>query len=143
MHSNDCAPFLDQEMRKPQSQHTRIKICGLTSLADAQQAISAGADYLGINFIERSKRCVTPEELLPWWGELDRSVQRVALFQNSQVRDVERVLSQLSFDVLQFHGDESKAFCEQFDLPYWKAVALPMQGSALGESFSAGCRRVR
>lgn len=116
---------------------TRIKICGLTTLADAQHAVDCGADYLGINFIERSKRCVNTEELLPWWGELTGNVKRVALFQNADPRDVERVLNQLEFDVVQFHGDESQAFCESFDMPYWKAVRLPVGGSAQGESFSA------
>jgi len=116
---------------------TRIKICGLTTLADAQHAVDAGADYLGMNFIERSKRCVSTEELLPWWGELTGDVMRVALFQNAQPRDVERVLSQLDFDVLQFHGDESEALCAGFGLPYWKAVRLPVGGSAYGEAFSA------
>lgn len=120
---------------------TRIKICGLTSLADAQHASDMGADYLGINFIERSKRCVSIEELLPWWGELTGSAKRVALFQNARPQDVERVLNQLDFDVLQFHGEESSAFCEQFGLPYWKAICLPVSGSAIGESFNSMAAR--
>lgn len=130
MLSNDCAPT---SLRN----NTRIKICGLTTPVDAQHAIDAGADYLGINFIARSKRCVTPEELLPWLGDLGTGAKRVALFQNAEANDVERVLNQVDFDVIQFHGTESKVFCEQFTLPYWKAVSMSVSGSALGESFNA------
>ena len=128
MLSNDCSPLLCKT--------TRIKICGLTTLADAQHAVDCGADYLGFIFIPRSKRCVAPEELLPWWGELETGALRVALFQNASAQDVERVIHQLDFDVLQFHGSESPSFCEQFNMPYWKTVSLAVSGSPVGDSFS-------
>lgn len=126
-------------------QHTsgrpRVKICGITNLADAQAAASYGADYLGFVFIERSTRCVTAGELTSWWGELPDVPQRVALFQNATSTEVELVLNQLEFDVLQFHGDESPEFCAQFGLPFWKSVGLPLGGSAIGESFTDAAQR--
>ena len=120
-------------------QHTsgppRVKICGLTNLADAQAAAGSGADYLGFVFIERSTRSVTAGELTAWWGELPAEPKSVALFQNATSSAVESVLNQLEIDVLQFHGDESPEFCVQFGLPFWKSVGLPVGGSAFGESF--------
>jgi len=121
-------------------QHTsgapRVKICGLTNLADAQVAAAAGADYLGFVFIPRSTRFVTASELTSWWGELPDAPERVALFQNATSAEVELVLNQLEIDVLQFHGDESPEFCAQFGVPFWKSVGLPLGGSAIGESFT-------
>ena len=108
----------------------------MTTLADCQHAIASGADFLGFNFVERSKRYVTAVELLPWWSELNAAAGRVALFQNCSAGYIDGVLSQLEIDVLQFHGDESPEFCRQFGLPYWKSIGLPVAGSAIGQSFA-------
>lgn len=119
----------------------RVKICGLTNLADAQAAAQSGADYLGFVFIERSARYVTAAELTAWWGELPKLATRVALFQNATSATVESVLNQLQVDVLQFHGSESPEFCSQFGLPYWKSIGFPLGGSAIGESFMDAAER--
>lgn len=114
-----------------------VKVCGITNLADASAACAAGADFLGFNFIERSKRHVRAQDLLSWWGELGNTAQRVALFQNAEATDVDAVLGQLDIDVLQFHGSEDEDFCAQFGVPFWKTVGLPVGGSAVGDSFTA------
>lgn len=114
----------------------QVKICGLTNLADAQAAASAGADYLGFVFVERSSRHVRARDLTAWWAELPADRQRVGLFQNATISEVERVLNQLDLDVLQFHGTESAEFCGQFGIPFWKSVGLA-RGGAVGETFSS------
>lgn len=113
-----------------------VKICGVTNLADAQAASTAGANFLGFNFINRSKRFLTAADLLSWWGSLETDAQRVALFQDASAADVEAVLDQLNFDVLQFHGSETQEFCAQFGLPFWKSVGLPVGGGVVGDSFA-------
>ncbi|HEX9924516.1 MAG TPA: N-(5'-phosphoribosyl)anthranilate isomerase, partial [Anaerolineae bacterium] len=42
---------------------TKIKICGITSLEDAQVAVEAGVDLLGFIFYEPSPRYVAPERV--------------------------------------------------------------------------------
>ena len=36
----------------------KIKICGVTRVEDAEMVVSAGADFIGINFWPNSKRFV-------------------------------------------------------------------------------------
>lgn len=101
-----------------------IKICGLTSLADARVAGQAGAHYLGFNFTRTSKRRVSVSQLQAWWPDLPTTVKRVALFQDQPAEDVKAVIESLDVDVLQFHGTESAAYCASFGVTYWKAIAM-------------------
>ena len=48
----------------------------------------------------------------------------VGLFVNAQVGDVERVLDEVPLDLLQFHGEETPAYCAQFRRPYIKALRV-------------------
>jgi phosphoribosylanthranilate isomerase len=51
-------------------------------------------------------------------------VSIVALFVNESVEEIERVLHSLPVDIIQFHGDETPAFCEQFNRPFFKALRV-------------------
>ncbi len=103
----------------------RIKICGFTREQDARIAIELGIDALGFVFYNNSKRAVTPQ-MLKWLKNLPPLTQLVALFVNPSQALVDSVLEQLPIDILQFHGNEDPAFCQQFTPRYIKAV--PMQG---------------
>lgn len=106
------------------SRRTRVKICGLTRTEDVQTAVAAGADAIGLVFYEPSPRYVTAEQA----SELARAagpfVTTVGLFVNASEQAVRDVLAQVSLDLLQFHGEESAAFCESFERPYIKAVRV-------------------
>lgn len=104
---------------------TKIKVCGLTREADAKAAITLGVDALGFVFYPRSKRAITPQQL-SWIKRLPPFVQLTALFVNPSASTVHAVLENISIDLLQFHGNESSEFCEQFKRRYIKAV--PMEG---------------
>lgn len=103
---------------------TRVKICGITNLADAKAAVEAGADALGFVFYEKSPRAVTIDQAWPILQTLPAFATATALFVDPDVALVERVIDELKIDLLQFHGDESPAFCEQFSRPYIKAVRM-------------------
>ncbi len=51
-------------------------------------------------------------------------VQAVALFRNPDSQLVKQVMTAVQPDLLQFHGEETAAFCESFGLPYWRAVPM-------------------
>jgi phosphoribosylanthranilate isomerase len=104
--------------------HTRIKICGITKPEDALSAASSGADAIGLVFYAASPRAVTVDQAARIIAVVPPFVSVVALFVNETASRINQVLSSLSIDVLQFHGDESADFCQQFNRPYIKGVRV-------------------
>lgn len=103
---------------------TRVKICGITSIEDARQAVVAGADALGLVFYEPSPRHVAIEQAREIVREVGPFVTLVGLFVNAEADYVREVLSEVPLHILQFHGDEECGFCEQFQRPYLKALRM-------------------
>lgn len=104
--------------------HTRIKICGIREITHAQAAARLGADAIGLVFYEPSPRHVELERAREIVAALPPFVAPVALFVNPTQAEVERVLKHCPVSMLQFHGDESAAFCASFGLPYLKAARV-------------------
>ena len=103
---------------------TRVKICGITRCEDAQLAVDAGADAIGLVFYEKSPRFVSNERAAEICNQIPAFVSRVALFKDAEQAVVESVLAQVDIDLLQFHGSETPAYCEQFNRPYIKAIGV-------------------
>jgi len=99
----------------------KVKICGLTSLADACAAADAGADFLGFVFAPSPRR-VDPLVAHGFWPELPRGVPTVAVFRDQTLEEVEGVLRLVRPDFLQFHGCERPAFCRVFERPVIRAL---------------------
>lgn len=103
---------------------TRVKICGITSVADAQTALNAGADAIGLVFYAPSPRAVTIEQAREIAASVGPFVTVVGLFVNADESYVRDVLANVGLHLLQFHGDESPEFCESFHRPYMKAIRM-------------------
>jgi len=103
---------------------TRVKICGITREQDLQAALAAGADALGFVFYPPSPRYLTPERAAALAVQVPPFVGRVGLFVNTDAQDVRATLAAVPLDVLQFHGEEDAAYCEQFGRPYLKAARV-------------------
>ena len=106
---------------------TRVKICGLTRPEDAQAAVAAGADALGLVFWESSPRAVTLAQAEAICQRLPAFVTVVALLVDAEADTVRRLLDRLPIGLLQFHGDESPQYCEQFASPFMKAIRMRPQ----------------
>lgn len=102
----------------------RTKICGFTRPEDALIAAQLGVDAIGLVFYAGSKRYVSIEQAQRIVQALPPFVSVVALFVNETVEGIQRVLQAIPIDILQFHGDETAAFCRQFARPYLKAVRV-------------------
>lgn len=103
---------------------TRVKVCGITCLEDAVQAVDAGADALGFVFYRPSPRFVEPAIAAKIIASLPAFVTTVALFVDEIEALVQRISTETGVDLLQFHGDEPVGFCTQFDRPYIKALRV-------------------
>ena len=101
---------------------TRIKICGITRMADARAVAESGADAMGLNFSPRSPRCVDAAVASQLADAVADRVCVVGLFLDHPAAEVARVLDQVHVDLLQFHGDETGEFCASFGRPYMKAA---------------------
>ncbi|MFA6903777.1 MAG: phosphoribosylanthranilate isomerase [Gallionellaceae bacterium] len=103
---------------------TRIKICGITSLEDALDAVHSGADALGLVFYDKSPRHVGLQLAAQIADAIPPFVTLVGLFVNATEEDVRATMHAVPLDALQFHGDETPAFCAQFGRPYLKAIRV-------------------
>jgi phosphoribosylanthranilate isomerase len=101
----------------------RIKICGVKTPEDALAAVEAGADLIGINFVEGSPRQVDRKQAIEICEALEgHDVERVALFRDAHWDDIDRILRRVPFERVQFHGSESEDDIEAIDLPSIKAI---------------------
>jgi phosphoribosylanthranilate isomerase len=101
----------------------RIKICGVRDAEDALAAVEAGADLIGVNFVEGSPREVDIATSLAICEALEaHDVERVALFRNARWDKIDPILRRVPFERVQFHGDETEEDIEAIDLPTIKAI---------------------
>ncbi len=84
-----------------------VKICGITSAADAQAAIEAGANLLGFNFYAKSPRHISEDLAAGIRSGLPKRVKVVGIFVNRLPADVITLRSSVGLDAVQLHGDES------------------------------------
>lgn len=104
---------------------TRIKICGITSVRDAVAVSAAGADAIGLVFYPPSPRHLDDLDLARAIAlAAGPLVTVVGLFVNPQPGELARVLANVPINLIQFHGDETPAFCEQAGRPYLKALRM-------------------
>lgn len=100
----------------------RIKICGITSLEDAQTTIQAGADALGFVFYEKSPRYITAENAKQIISELPPFVEKVGLFVNEDADTINAISKASGITLIQLHFDVTNELCEALELPYVKVV---------------------
>ena len=108
----------------------RVKICGVTNVADARAAVAAGADMIGLNFYSGSKRCVALERAREIVAALPPQVWKVGVFVNASRSEIERVQAALHLDAIQLHGDEPPAMTQGFAVPVIRTLKLCAAGDA-------------
>ena len=93
---------------------TRVKICGITRVEDAQAAAAHGADAIGLVFYRPSPRCVSLDRARDIAMQTPPFVATVAVFVNPSRDEVERAVGECGVTLLQFHGEEPAEFCAGF-----------------------------
>jgi len=93
-------------------------------LSDALEAADLGVDALGFVFFNDSPRYIEPKKARKIINSLPSFISRVGLFVNASKEEVLLAITESRINMLQFHGDEDETFCNQFDLPYIKAISF-------------------
>jgi len=92
--------------------NVKIKICGITNLADALIAAEFGADALGFIFAP-SPRQIAPQTAREIIRAIVPSVKTVGVFVNQAPATIREVMHHCGLDLVQLHGDESPALCDE------------------------------
>ncbi len=107
---------------------TRVKICGLTRLADLDAVVVAGAAYVGFNFFPKSPRFLATAQARTLSLAAPPGLARVGLFVDAEDAQIDAVLAEAPLDMLQLHGRESPErmahLRARHGLPLIKAVGV-------------------
>lgn len=91
----------------------RVKICGITKPDQGKAIASLGANALGFICVPASPRYVTSRQILAVREQLPENVERIGVFANSTIVEIEQVVGEADLTGVQLHGDESPDFCAQ------------------------------
>jgi phosphoribosylanthranilate isomerase len=91
----------------------RVKVCGITNLADAELAVSLGAWALGMIFYEGSPRRASLEQAQQIGAALRRKTQLCGVFVNAPLQEIAETSEAVGLSLLQLHGDEGPSFCAE------------------------------
>jgi len=100
----------------------RVKICGITNLEDAKNAIEFGADALGFVFYKKSPRYISPDIARSIVEKLPPFVEKVGLFVNAEATEINSTCRASKMTLVQIHYDAKTDLYSSLDLPYIKVV---------------------
>ncbi|WP_320154200.1 phosphoribosylanthranilate isomerase [Psychrobacter sp. NG254] len=101
------------QYHETQGHKMHVKFCGFTQLSDIQTAAQLGADAVGLVFYPPSPRAVTIEQAQTLSAAVPAFVSVVALVVNMSEDELIKLANNVSFDIIQFHGDETPEQCQQ------------------------------
>ena len=102
---------------------TKIKICGIKTLADALAAMEAGADLIGFNFYPKSPRYIDVGTCRDIMSVMRRygHITYVGVFVNSSVEEIRATIETCGLSLAQLHGDETPEMLSALDGKAFKA----------------------
>ncbi len=106
----------------------KVKICGITNLEDASIAVELGANALGFIFAP-SPRQITPQKARAIIRAIPPFVKTVGVFVNEAPATIREVMQHCGLDLIQLHGDESPALCEELMPCTIKALRIKDESS--------------
>jgi phosphoribosylanthranilate isomerase len=101
-----------------------VKICGITSIEDAEAAVDAGASALGFVFWPKSPRFIDPHLARTIVSSLPPLVVPVGVFVNQPAAHVRGVAALVRLGAVQLHGEEDVLYVAGMDVPVIKAVSI-------------------
>lgn len=116
----------------------RVKVCGNTEIATAMVAVEEGADLLGFIMAPGTPRSITARQASEIIRELPPTVDRVGVFVDQSVEDIEAVALEAGFTVIQLHGSEPWSEASRLAYPLVKAVRLDSTRAAAAIDWPPG-----
>ncbi|MSO40923.1 MAG: phosphoribosylanthranilate isomerase [Solirubrobacterales bacterium] len=92
---------------------TRVKICGVTRLEDAERAIDLGTWAIGLNYWSQSPRFCDPDDAAAIGTAVKRRCEVAGVFVNPTLGEVATAVEDASLTLVQLHGDEGPSFCSE------------------------------
>lgn len=92
---------------------TRIKICGVTNLEDAERAADLGAWAIGLIFHRPSPRACDPVVATQIGPAMRRRVEVAGVFVNEPLDELTRTAELSGLSLLQLHGEEGPSYCAE------------------------------
>jgi phosphoribosylanthranilate isomerase len=89
---------------------TKIKICGIKTVMDAQDAMEAGADLIGFNFYPKSPRFIDAgrcRDIMSVMRRYGGYIQYVGVFVNASAAEIWATMDTCGLSLAQLHGDET------------------------------------
>jgi phosphoribosylanthranilate isomerase len=120
----------------------KIKICGITRVADSRLVALAGADAIGLNFYPGSSRCIdlaTADQIV---SGLPSNVAKVGVFVNAPTDEMEQIADRLALDWIQLHGDETPdQLAAMGERPIIRAVRFGNDGPTTIAQYLEDCQQ--
>lgn len=91
----------------------RVKICGITNLDDAAEAVRLGAWAVGLIHYEESPRACAAEEAVRIAAAFRRKCEVVGVFVNPELDQVAKAVEDEGLTVVQLNGEEGPSFCAE------------------------------
>src|SRR5215211_3545720 len=91
----------------------RVKICGITNLDDAAEAVRLGAWAIGLIHHEESPRSVEPAEAAAIGAAFRRKCEVVGVFVNPELDEVAKAVENAGLTMVQLNGEEGPSFCAE------------------------------
>lgn len=116
---------------------TRVKICGITNLADARATMEAGADYLGFIFYPTSKRAIdvdTARQITSDLRAVDKCPILVGVFVDETAATIAQIMAHCSLDLAQLSGDEPAALIGDPASPIYGRAYKALRPTSLVEA---------
>jgi phosphoribosylanthranilate isomerase len=91
----------------------RVKICGITNLDDAAEAVQLGAWAIGLIHYAKSPRACAPEEAIAIAAAYRRKCEVVGVFVNPELEEVAKAVEAANLTMVQLNGAEGPQFCAE------------------------------
>ena len=100
----------------------RVKICGMTQVAQVEQLVELGVDAIGMILHADSPRLITLKQAQQIRAVVPAFVSLVGVVVDCRASIIGRLVAEVGLDLVQLHGNESTQFAESLGVPYVKAI---------------------